>query len=467
MRAAPSLAFRLALYLFGALVVGAIITTIGIELFVEDDTLVFLSKNRDELAVPRINNLLLDSLHRAPDGKLVIEPTPGLRAVLTRTPPTLVAAFDARTGTPIEGSSPALVRELFGMRKIRTSHMHFRLRDGDQSDLVGHMLVAGTPFGPIALASYGHRFEWIDVLLTLHYEMISYLRYFLLAAILAVAVAWIGFKRGLSPLNKVAREAELIDLDSLHQRLPIQDVPAEVVPLVSSMNKALQRIDEGAERQRRFLANAAHELRTPVAILMERLDEPPGQGGIVKLRNDAQRIWNIVEQLLASARLDRSESRADETLDLNVVVELIVDSLALLAVKMKKGLDFERCEDAQIVSADRLALQSIVTNLIHNALRSEPVDGRVVVKVCREQSVEVVDHGAGVAAADREIIFEPFWRKNEATPGTGLGLAIAKELIEKHGGRIWVEETPGGGATFKLSLRKAEKSLLAQLPKEA
>jgi signal transduction histidine kinase len=79
------------------------------------------------------------------------------------------------------------------------------------------------------------------------------------------------------------------------------------------------------------------------------------------------------------------------------------------------------------------------------------------VRVSADAVVEVVDHGEGVALSDREMIFEPFWRKSEATPGTGLGLAIAKELIEKLGGRIWVEETPHGGATFKLSLGRVDE----------
>ena len=88
-------------------------------------------------------------------------------------------------------------------------------------------------------------------------------------------------------------------------------------------------------------------------------------------------------------------------------------------------------------------------------LRAEPEGGTVVVRVGEDATVEVIDHGEGVAESDRELIFEPFWRKNEATPGTGSGFAIAKELTETLGGRIWIEDTPGGGATFKLSFPRA------------
>jgi two-component system, OmpR family, sensor kinase len=104
----------------------------------------------------------------------------------------------------------------------------------------------------------------------------------------------------------------------------------------------------------------------------------------------------------------------------------------------------------------RWAVESVITNLVENAVRAEPIEGTVVVRIRTEGMVEIIDHGDGVAATDREKIFEPFWRKSETEPGTGLGLAIAKELTEAMRGRIWVEDTPGGGATFKLWFPKVE-----------
>jgi signal transduction histidine kinase len=98
-----------------------------------------------------------------------------------------------------------------------------------------------------------------------------------------------------------------------------------------------------------------------------------------------------------------------------------------------------------------------VTNLIDNALRAEPKDGAILVRIDDRGVVAVVDHGEGVAPAFREMVFEPFWRQSETTSGTGLGLAIAKEIMDAHGGRIWVEETPGGGATFKIALTLSQE----------
>jgi signal transduction histidine kinase len=99
-----------------------------------------------------------------------------------------------------------------------------------------------------------------------------------------------------------------------------------------------------------------------------------------------------------------------------------------------------------------------MTNLIENAVRAEPPGGTVIVRLSKDAAVEVVDHGEGVSIADRERIFEPFWRKSENTPGTGLGLAITKELTTKLGGSIKLLETPGGGATFKVVFKQFENT---------
>jgi signal transduction histidine kinase len=449
MKAVPSLAFRLAAYLFLAQIIGVLATTLAIVLFVEDEN-ILLQKNRNELATPRVYALILESLRRGPDGTAFIDlSSPGLASELTRVPTMSIAAFYADSYTPLPGSSAELVEELLGLRQIRSSHMHFVLAGEKRDGVVGHLAEQMTPYGLLVVASYGHAFKWIDVVYSLRYEIVAYLRYFLLAVLFAIAIGWIAFRRGLAPLDKVAREAERIDMDSLHQRLPMTGVPAEVAPLVESINKALTRLDQGAERQRRFLVNAAHELRTPVAILMERLDDPSDKHLLTKLGRDAERIRNIVEQLLATFRLDRA-AVPQSTLDLREIVEGIVDDYALLGIKSGRHLVFEQCNEACVVKADPQALNSILANLVLNALRAEPPGGTVIVRVGSDATVEVVDHGRGVDPADRTMIFEPFWRKDEKEIGTGLGLTITKELGMKLGGSIAVDETPGGGATFKL-----------------
>lgn len=458
MNKAPSIALRFAVFLLGTQILGAILTTLAIELFVDDESGILFNKNRSGLAAPRVNRLIAESLRRAPDGALSIAPSADLVEEFRRAPRMRVAAFDPKSKTPLPGSSPELVAKLVVLRHITASHMHFRLDDEADEESTGHLALEITPYGKLLLATYGHQFRFEDVFHTLRYEFMSFLRYFAFEALIAVGVGWIAFKRSLKPLNDVAREAERIDLDSLHQRLSLERVPAEAMTLVSSINKALARLDDSAERQRRFLANAAHELRTPVAILMERLDDPAESSLLPKLRRDAERIRNIVEQLLAAVRLDRRVACAQETIDLSEIAQSIVDDHALIAVKTGRQVAFESTETCSLICGDRLAVQSILANLIHNALRAEPEGGAVIVRVLAGRRVEVVDHGDGIAESDRDKIFEPFWRKSDRTPGTGLGLAIARELMGKLGGRIEVGRTPGGGATFLLTFASADVS---------
>jgi signal transduction histidine kinase len=318
-----------------------------------------------------------------------------------------VAAFNSITGEPVEGSSAELANALARVNEISPSHVHFTLPGDSKESRLGMMEPRRTPFGRLHVAVYGQTFVLSDVYHALQDEL-EWLRVYLVAVVLmSVTTAWFAVRQGLWPLRAIAQEASHIDMDSLDQRLSSDQAPTEIGPLVDAINDALKRLDAGVARQRRFTANAAHELRTPVAILSARLDAPEEPTFKTDLKRDARRIRNIVEQLLTAARLR--------------------------------------------VAGNRTAIESVLANLIDNALHAEPEGGLVFVKVTDRAVVEVIDHGEGIAECDREMIFEPFWRKSETKPGTGLGLSIAKELVSIHGGQIWVEETPGGGATFKLA----------------
>jgi len=253
-------------------------------------------------------------------------------------------------------------------------------------------------------------------------------------------------------LREAAAAAARIDLESLGERLPEAQMPAEIMPLVSAINSLLARLDAGVARQRRFTANAAHELRTPIAIMRARADNPENDSLREDFRRSLRRMRTIAEQLLALARLNERQGLAFEEIDLAQATLATVADYMPLVIENGRRIEFEPPQQRTKVRADRRALESILSNLIDNALRSEPNGGVIVVRANGNGVVEVVDHGAGVAAAERELVFEPFWRKSDATPGTGLGLAIVKELVEAHHGKVWVEETPGGGATFAIAL---------------
>jgi signal transduction histidine kinase len=404
-----------------------------------------------EFAATRARNQVVASLAEDQEGNVRIEPTADLLEEMKRAPNMRFAVFHSNSRHPLPGSSPDLLDVLRPLVALDPTHLHF-VRPGDPS---GSRLAVLEPqwtrFGRMHFAVYEATFRWGDIYDYALEDLRWTPPYLVMAILMSAAAAWIAVRWSLRPLHAVADEAARIDMDSLHQRLSLDGVSAEIGPLVEAVNGALARLDAGVARQRRFTANAAHELRTPVTVLGARLDAPEEPSFKTDLRRDHRRIRNIVEQLLATARLGERSARLDETLDLCALARAMIGDAALLAVRSRRQIVLEAPDAPVHVRGNRGALESVVANLVDNALRAEPEGGTVLVRVRAEKSLEVVDHGCGVEAADREAIFEPFWRKNEATPGTGLGLAIAKELVDSHGGRIGVEDTPGGGATFKIS----------------
>jgi signal transduction histidine kinase len=329
--------------------------------------------------------------------------------------------------------------------------MHFVLPGDPEAPSLGTMEPRRSPYGRMYVAVYRSMFRWDDVLYDLRNELDWDIPYFAAETVLTIIVAWLGMRWGLAPIRAVARQARRIDMSSIDQRLSKDRVPDEILPLIDAVNEALARVDQGVARQRLFTANAAHELRTPLAIMRARLENARQSHLRNKLLGDASKLRVILEQMLIAARLTERQAPLYERLNLVETVQPIVSDFFSLAIERDCGVEFEACAGLVECRANKRAVECVIGNLIDNAVRAQPAGGTVQVRVRVGAIVEVVDHGEGVAPCDRELVFEPFWRKNESKPGTGLGLAIAKEVLDKLGGRIWVEETPGGGATFKVA----------------
>lgn len=405
----------------------------------------------DEVATIRAKKQVVESLAANADGEIEIRPTPDLRDELTRAPNMKFAAFKSANLQPIAGSSPQLVSVLRPLIEISPTHVHFVLPGDPSAIRAGLMEPQWTPFGRIHIAVYGQKFRWTDIFHAAQEDMRWLLLYLTMVICMSAGAAWIAVRWGLIPLRSAANQAKQIDMDSLHQRLTVVGMSREIVPLVDAINGALARLDVGVARQRRFIANAAHELRTPVMVLGARLDAPEEPTFKTDIKKDYRRIRNIVEQLLSSIRLGEKSAKRDELIDLCDIARSVITDAALLAIKARRQIVLDAPSFPVMVKGNRQAIESVVANLVDNAVRAEPEGSEIIVRVHKAAVLEVVDHGEGVAKDDHEQIFEPFWRKDYSVPGTGLGLAIAKELIEAHEGRIWVEETPSGGATFKIA----------------
>lgn len=403
----------------------------------------------DELAAVRVGDLVRDSITKDAGGEARIEPTAELRDEMKRTPQLKIAAFEFSTKRPASGSSPELLATLTKVAEVNSSHAHFVLPGDPPAPALGFMVPQWTQFGFFHIATYRQQFRWDDIFYSVKYNFNDSMWNFAAALVISTGAAWFAVTRALSPLRVAASQAARIDMNSISQQLRSDNVPEEIGPLVDAINAALERLDAGVARQKRFTANAAHELRTPLAILRSRLDNAKASPLKAALVSDASQLRVILEEMLVAARLNDGQLRLDQTIDLKLTAKQVASSLTVIAMNRNRFIDFDADTTEALASGNQRAIESVVTNLLVNALRAEPENGSVHMEV-RGTLVSVVDHGEGVAPEHREMIFEPFWRKDETTPGTGLGLAIAKEIMNAHGGRIWVEDTPGGGATFNL-----------------
>jgi signal transduction histidine kinase len=298
---------------------------------------------------------------------------------------------------------------------------------------------------------YKYSYDWRDVAHILWMFLPSN-QQVLKGALIALAISWVMWRHAMAPLRKATQKLAEIDADALDGRIPLSELPSEVVPFASAVNDALGRVKNGVEEQKRFIANAAHELRTPITILRAHVERPNPETFHADMERASSRIQILVEQLLATAALSGAQGAGEERIDLTEVLRQLTLDYGPLAINSGKSIVLDCAEEPVFVLGRRRGLESIFSNLIDNALRAEPEGGAIILRVAADGRVEIVDHGEGVAYEHRQQIFEPFWRKNDATAGAGLGLAIAKELLEKLHGRIWVDDTPGGGATLKRGL---------------
>ncbi|WP_227288098.1 HAMP domain-containing sensor histidine kinase [Boseongicola sp. H5] len=273
-----------------------------------------------------------------------------------------------------------------------------------------------------------------------------------MALVLIIASA-VFLRRGLVPVAVAARWARSIKPGTDVPPPTIENAPAEVAHLVDATQRALNRLDQALASEKRNAAEAAHALRTPVAVLMARLDAlPPGET-TDRLRSDLLTLSRTVQQVLAASRTEAVDVPQDAAIDLSEVAETVVAGLAPFAHAKGVDLALSLPESRALANADAESVEVALSNLVENAiLHGGP--GPVEITVGPAPVIVVRDHGPGVSRASTTELFKPFWRGPDAAPGgAGLGLAIVDRLQRAQGGKIEVQTLVDGGCAFLLTFQ--------------
>lgn len=290
-----------------------------------------------------------------------------------------------------------------------------------------------------------------------------------LLVLLVAAVTWTVVGRALKPVDAIRSEVADIGGTDLHRRVPAPPTNDEIGRLATTMNEMLDRLEDASERQKRFVSDASHELRTPIATVRHELDvartTPPDtiDGLLDDIGEENTRMQHLVDDLLLLAREDQTQRDAHQAVRRHTLVDL--DELALIEAHRNRPttttLDATDLAPAPTYG-DEHQLARVVANLVDNAVRHATSTVTLRTTVDGDQvELHVDDDGPGIALADRDRIFERFTRADDDRSrttggGAGLGLAIARELIANHHGAITVTDSPDlGGARFTITLPRA------------
>ncbi|HEY2925831.1 sensor histidine kinase [Piscinibacter sp.] len=277
---------------------------------------------------------------------------------------------------------------------------------------------------------------------------------------LAVLLVWLALARGIAPLNELQRRIRKRDSSDLSP-IDERDAPEEVSPLVRAINDLLARLDQSISSQKHFLADAAHQLKTPLAglrtqaeLAQREIDTGASDPQAVKrslqqIALSSQRAAHMVNQLLAMARAeDKEHASHQQNVNLARLATETVRDFVPRAMEKRIDLGYEGPESTAVttVRGHALLLRELIRNLVDNALQYTPAGGTVTVRVVHDPFGQVVvlqveDSGPGIPAAEREQVFQPFYRVlGTQVDGSGLGLAIVREIAQQHGAEIALED---------------------------
>jgi len=388
---------------------------------------------------------------------------------------TVVSSQDVPPASPDTGSvaSRALSSDSFQRfldASSRSERLFGKVRGGEDGyrAFARHFSSAGKTYTLVILQSLHAQEEMLEEVTSTFAWVIP------IALLLASVGGYFLARKSLAPVVAMSSQAGRIGAANLHERLAVQNDRDELGHLAMSFNSLLDRLSQSFERQQRFMADASHELRTPVAILRgeaevalsqqtRSLEEYRESLGV--LHHEAQRLTHIVEDLFTLTRADAGQYPLQpRDFYLDELVGECVHSARTLALAKKISLNFEGATESPI-RADESLLRRMILNLLDNAIKYTPEGGRVTV-TCRRAAdqyiVSIADTGGGIAVELQPRIFERFFRADKARSraendggGAGLGLSISRWIAEAHHGRLELTRSDSLGSTFTAHLPAA------------
>jgi two-component system sensor histidine kinase TctE len=275
---------------------------------------------------------------------------------------------------------------------------------------------------------------------------------------LVFALVWFGISQAIAPLDRLA---SAIRARSFRDLSPVSEsyAPREVRPLLASINELLQMLEGVLSAQQRFIADAAHQMRTPLAglktqteLALREHDPAARDHALRQIQASVERTARLVEQLLSLARSEAQakQGAAPEPADLVELVRAATAGLVPLAVRKNIQFEFEPADEHVTIRCLPMLLRELVINIVDNAIRYTPENGRVTVRVAAHPvpQLAVEDTGPGIPEPERQRVFERFYRVIEnAGDGSGLGLAIVREIAAVHGAHVWISAGADGKGT--------------------
>jgi len=268
-------------------------------------------------------------------------------------------------------------------------------------------------------------------------------------ALLMPVVTIVSVRRALRPLARAAQQAEAINPRDPTQRLELTGMPHETAAFASAINRLMERVSALVQSEKFFIASAAHELRTPLAVMLlelEKIDHPRAR----RLEVDVKDMAESLNRRILLARLETVQSPELVDLDLGTIVAETMDRLKAWAAAQDHTIDVCLNEPQKKLHGDPIAVREALYNLVENAVKHTPSGTSIFITVGPEATITVEDSGPGLATEISDQLFQPFRKGNPSAEGAGLGLAIVRQAIELHRGSIQVGRSSLGGAMFKL-----------------